>query len=193
MKKPKHIMELPTNVPRLKKGAGMIELPDGGKYFPGGERMSEFAPDIGKRGVKLGRLKGKLLEGFDMPTKVIKPTKEQTKMPLKEFMLPKDRYQKDLKKFRKAKKESFLGLGLGIKEEHPENIDKKTPYKNMDLLGKQKKKKIAIQEKTMAMKKKATKKKMTKGYARGGKISKMRMGGSKMTKGYARGGAIKKK
>ena len=37
------------------------------------------------------------------------------------------------------------------------------------------------------------KKKMTKGYARGGKISKMRMGGSKMTKGYARGGAIKKK
>ena len=46
---------------------------------------------------------------------------------------------------------------------------------------------------TMAMKKKATKKKMTKGYARGGKISKMRMGGSKMTKGYARGGAIKKK
>ena len=46
---------------------------------------------------------------------------------------------------------------------------------------------------TMAMKKKATKKKMTKGYARGGKISKMMMGGSKMTKGYARGGAIKKK
>ncbi len=46
---------------------------------------------------------------------------------------------------------------------------------------------------TMAMKKKAAKKKMTKGYARGGKISKMRMGGSKMTKGYARGGAIKKK
>ena len=48
MKKPKHIMELPTNVPRLKKGAGMIELPDGGKYFPGGKRMSEFAPDVGQ-------------------------------------------------------------------------------------------------------------------------------------------------
>jgi hypothetical protein len=142
--KKKHIMELPTNVPRLKKGAGMIELPDGGKYFPGGERMSEFAPDVGKRGVKLRRLKGKLLEGFDMPTKIIKPTKEQSKMPIKEFMLPKDRYQKDLKKFRKAKKESFLGLGLGMKEEHPENINKKTPYKSMDLLGKQKKKKIAI-------------------------------------------------
>jgi len=144
MKKTKHIMELPTNVPRLKNGAGMIELPDGGKYFPGGERMSEFAPDIGKRGVKLSRLKGKLLDSFDMPTKVIKPTKEQSKMPIKEFMLPKDRYQKDLEKFRKAKKESFLGLGLGIKEKHPENIDKTTPYKNMDLLGKQKKKEIAV-------------------------------------------------
>tara|TARA_R100001460_G_scaffold47054_1_gene84812 strand:+ start:578 stop:688 length:111 start_codon:yes stop_codon:yes gene_type:complete len=36
----------------------------------------------------------------------------------------------------------------------------------------------------MAMKKKATKKKMTKGYARGG---------AKMTKGYARGGAIRRK
>lgn len=142
--KKKHIMELPTNVPRLKKGAGMIELPDGGKYFPGGKRMSEFAPDIGKRGVKLSRLKDKLLNSFDMPTTVIKPTEEQSKMPIKEFMLPKDRYQKDLKKFRKAKKESFLGLGLGIKEKHPENIDKKTPYKNMDLLGRQKKKEIAI-------------------------------------------------
>lgn len=144
MKKPKHIMELPTNVPRLKKGAGMIELPDGGKYFPGGKRMSEFAPDVGKRGVKLRRLKGKLLDGFDMPTEVIKPTKKQSKMPSKEAMLPKDRYQKDLQKFRKAKRDSFLGLGLGIKEEHPDNIDKKTPYKNMDLLGKQKKKEIAV-------------------------------------------------
>ena len=47
---------------------------------------------------------------------------------------------------------------------------------------------------TMAMKKKATKKKMTKGYARGGaKMTKMMGGGSKMTKGYARGGAIKRK
>lgn len=47
---------------------------------------------------------------------------------------------------------------------------------------------------TMAMKKKASKKKMTKGYARGGaKMTKMMGGGSKMTKGYARGGAIKRK
>ena len=47
---------------------------------------------------------------------------------------------------------------------------------------------------TMAMKKKATKKKMTKGYARGGaKMTKMMGGGSKMTKGYARGGAIRRK
>jgi len=137
-------MELPTNVPRLKKGAGMIELPDGGKYFPGGERMSEFGPDVGKRGVKLKRLKGKMLEGFDIPTKVIKPTKKQSDMPIKEYMLPVDRRERDLKNFRKAKKDSFLGLGLGIKEEHPDNINKKTPYKNMDLLGKQKKKKIAI-------------------------------------------------
>jgi hypothetical protein len=47
---------------------------------------------------------------------------------------------------------------------------------------------------TMAMKKKASKKKMTKGYARGGaKMTKMMGGGSKMTKGYARGGAIRRK
>jgi len=46
----------------------------------------------------------------------------------------------------------------------------------------------------MAMKKKAAKKKMTKGYARGGaKRTKMMGGGSKMTKGYARGGAIRRK
>jgi len=46
----------------------------------------------------------------------------------------------------------------------------------------------------MAMKKKASKKKMTKGYARGGaKMTKMMGGGSKMTKGYARGGAIRRK
>ena len=48
---------------------------------------------------------------------------------------------------------------------------------------------------SMAMKKKATKKKMTKGYARGGaKMTKgYARGGAKMTKGYARGGAIRRK
>lgn len=49
------------------------------------------------------------------------------------------------------------------------------------------KKKYLYKECIMA---KHTKKKMTKGYAKGGaKVKKMMGGGSKMTKGYARGGA----
>ena len=142
MIKPKHIMELPTNVPRLKKGAGMIELPDGGKYFPGGKRMSEFAPDVGQG--SRDTFTAELMDKYEFKTPVIKPKKEQSSMPLKQAMRPSDRKSKDLRKFRKAKKDSFLGLGLGMKEKHPDNINKKTPYKSMDLLGKQKKKEISI-------------------------------------------------
>ena len=145
MNKPKHIMELPTNVPRLKKGAGMIELPDGGKYFPGGKRMSEFgAPDVGKPGARLRLLGDKLLESFDMPARIIKPNKEQSDMPIKEAMKPGDRKERDLRKFREEKKKSFLGLGIGMKNKHPKDKNKKTPYNNMDMLGNQKKKKISV-------------------------------------------------
>jgi len=138
--KKKHIMELPTNVPRLKKGAGMIELPDGGKYFPGGKRMDEFGTGL----PQFEEIKREQRKISGQSGRVIKPTKEQSAMPIKEVMKPKDRRKKDLKEYRKKKKDTFLGLGLGIQEQHPDNIDKKTPYKSMDLLGKQKKKKIAI-------------------------------------------------
>jgi len=138
--KKKHIMELPTNVPRLKKGAGMIELPDGGKYFPGGKRMDEFGTGL----PQFEEIKREQRKISGQSGRVIKPTKEQSAMPIKEVMKPKDRRKKDLKEYRKKKKDTFLGLGLGIQEQHPDNIDKKTPYENMDLLGKQKKKKIAI-------------------------------------------------
>lgn len=137
--KKKHIMELPTNVPRLKKGAGMIELPDGGKYFPGGKRMDEFG-----KGIERFETFEKRRKISGQSGRVIKPTEEQSTMPIKEVMKPGDRRKKDLKEYRKKKKDTFLGLGLGIQEQHPDNIDKKTPYKSMDLLGKQKKKKIAI-------------------------------------------------
>jgi len=133
-------MELPTNVPRLKKGAGMIELPDGGKYFPGGKRMDEFGTGL----PQFEEIKREQRKISGQSGRVIKPTKEQSAMPIKEVMKPKDRRKKDLKEYRKKKKDTFLGLGLGIQEQHPDNIDKKTPYENMDLLGKQKKKKIAI-------------------------------------------------
>ena len=120
----------------------MIELPDGGKYFPGGKRMSEFAPDVGQgsRDTFTSELMGK----YEFKTPVIKPKKEQSSMPLKQAMRPAARLEKDLKEYRKKKKDTFLGLGIGIQKQHPKNIDKKTPYKSMDLLGKQKKKKIAI-------------------------------------------------
>jgi len=139
MKKPKHIMELPTNVPRLKKGAGMVELPDGGKYFPGGRRIDEFGTGSERFETFENRRKISKQSG-----RVIKPTEEQSAMPIKQAMKPRDRRQRDLENYRKKKKNTFLGLGIGISDQHPDNINKKTPYNNMDLFGKQKKKKIAI-------------------------------------------------
>lgn len=139
LKKPKHIMELPTNVPRLKRGAGMIELPDGGKYFPGGKRIDEFGKGYSK---ELDGAERKKIS--DNSGKVLKPNKEQSSMKIIEAMNPGDRKEKDLKKFREEKKKSFLGLGIGMKNKHPKDINKKTPYKNMDLFGKQKKKKISV-------------------------------------------------
>ena len=65
-------------------------------------------------------------------------------MKIKEAMNPQDRREKDLKKFREEKDKSFLGLGIGMKNKHPKDINKKTPYKNMDLFGNQKKKKISV-------------------------------------------------
>ena len=144
LKKPKHIMELPTNVPRLKKGAGMVELSDGGKYFPGGKRISEFgAPDVGKPGV-INDINQERINKFKSNMKDIKPNNKQSSMKIKEAMNPQDRREKDLKKFREEKDKSFLGLGIGMKNKHPKDINKKTPYKNMDLLGNQKKKKISV-------------------------------------------------
>jgi len=142
LKKPKHIMELPTNVPRLKKGAGMVELSDGGKYFPGGKRISEFAPDVGKDSRAI--FTQKLLDKYEFTTPVIKPTKDKAKMPSKQVMRPSSRQEKDLKKFREEKDKSFLGLGIGMKNKHPKDKNKKTPYNNMDMLGNQKKKKISV-------------------------------------------------
>jgi hypothetical protein len=152
MKKTKHIMELPTNVPRLKKGAGMIELPDGGKYFPGGERYDErkapttsesITKDFNKRAFNIDS-KGNITGTKNYTSRIIKPSKEQLDMPLKQGMTPRDRKAKDLKDYRKKKKDTFLGLGIGIQDKHPDNINKKNPYRNMDALGKQKKKEIAI-------------------------------------------------
>ena len=139
MKKPKHIMELPTNVPRLKKGAGMIEFPDGRKYFPGGNRMDEFGKGLNREAEAEKRRKSTENSG-----RVISPTDKQSAMPIKEAMKPSDRRQRDLENYRKKKKNTFLGLGIGISDQHPDNINKKTPYNNMDLLGNQKKKKISV-------------------------------------------------
>jgi|TARA_R110000765_G_scaffold71925_1_gene139579 hypothetical protein len=139
MKKVKHIMDLPTNTPRLKKGAGMIELPDGRKYFPGGNRIDEFGKGYQKEFNQAERHRKSANSG-----KIVKPTEEQASMKIKQAMSAKDRKAKDLQKYREKKKDTFLGLGIGIKDQHPDNIDKKTPYKNMDLLGKQKKKGIYV-------------------------------------------------
>tara|TARA_R110002050_G_scaffold99474_1_gene206227 strand:+ start:1639 stop:2058 length:420 start_codon:yes stop_codon:yes gene_type:complete len=139
MKKPKHIMELPTNVPRLKKGAGMIEFPDGRKYFPGGNRMDEFGKGLNREAEAEKRRKSTENSG-----RVISPTDKQSSMKIKEAMNPQDRREKDLKKFREEKDKSFLGLGIGMKNKHPKDINKKTPYENMDLFGNQKKKKISV-------------------------------------------------
>ena len=139
LNKPKHIMELPTNVPRLKKGAGMIELPDGGKYFPGGNRIDEFGKGYNKELKDAERRDISKNSG-----KILTPNKEQSSMKTIEAMKPSDRRQRDLENYRKKKKNTFLGLGIGISGQHPDNINKKTPYNNMDLFGKQKKKKISV-------------------------------------------------
>jgi hypothetical protein len=59
----KHIMDLPTNVPRLKKGAGLFD----------GEIYDETkAPNVTKK-LKLEAFQDKLKEASKMPMKNIKP------------------------------------------------------------------------------------------------------------------------
>ena len=58
----KHIMDLPTNVPRLKKGAGLFD----------GEIYDETkAPDVGKKGVKLKEFQEKRKEASKMPMRKV--------------------------------------------------------------------------------------------------------------------------
>ena len=60
----KHIMDLPTNVPRLKEGAGLF----------GGEVYDETkAPDAGKKGVKVKEFQEKRKEASKMPMRNIEP------------------------------------------------------------------------------------------------------------------------
>ena len=59
----KHIMQLPTNVPRLKEGAGLF----GGKVYD-----ETKAPDVTKKR-KLEAFQDKLNEASKMPMKNIKP------------------------------------------------------------------------------------------------------------------------
>ena len=64
----KHIMQLPTNVPRLKEGTGLF----GGKVYD--ERK---APNVGKKGTKLFGDEFRD-QAKNMPSKIIKPEKESS-------------------------------------------------------------------------------------------------------------------
>ena len=85
----KHIMDLPTNVPRLKEGAGLF----------GGEVYDETkAPDIGKKGAKKEAFKKHTEISKGMPIKNIKPKDNFSGIV---FGFDKPKFKQDTREYRK--------------------------------------------------------------------------------------------
>ena len=92
--KKKHIMQLPTNVPRLKEGAGLF----------GGEVYDETkAPDVTKKR-KLEAFQDKLTEASKMPMKNIKP---KGNFSGKVFGFDKPKFKQDTREYRKKQSSPF--------------------------------------------------------------------------------------